>query len=202
VSAPRLEFQFIDGSSKKFWAIELQGPSFTVHFGRIGSAGQKRRRGSATKALPSASMKSSSLIKPKTATSKCTPVQPRRSACPSCLSWQGMRPKARTSAIESCAIPRSTSPVGRPHCRRLCAVGDWYVEMAIPRDSEVALTKRVSVTVFQRRSTDRAFLDRSAGSRFRHHRRSDRDPSRWRVARYRARAANSARRRSRSTASR
>jgi predicted DNA-binding WGR domain protein len=40
----RREFQFIDGSSKKFWAIELEGPSLTVHFGRIGTAGQTKEK--------------------------------------------------------------------------------------------------------------------------------------------------------------
>jgi predicted DNA-binding WGR domain protein len=40
----RREFQFIEGSSKKFWAIELEGPSLTVHFGRIGTAGQTKEK--------------------------------------------------------------------------------------------------------------------------------------------------------------
>jgi predicted DNA-binding WGR domain protein len=40
----RREFQFVDGSSKKFWAIELEGPSFTVQFGRIGTAGQTKAK--------------------------------------------------------------------------------------------------------------------------------------------------------------
>ena len=38
----RREFQFIDGSSKKFWAIGLDGKAFTVHFGRIGTLGQAK----------------------------------------------------------------------------------------------------------------------------------------------------------------
>src|SRR5262249_48026384 len=38
----RREFQLIDGSSKKFWAIEFNSTSFTVHFGRIGTAGQAK----------------------------------------------------------------------------------------------------------------------------------------------------------------
>ena len=40
----RREFQFIDGSSKKFWAIELDGKAFTVHFGRIGTTGQAKEK--------------------------------------------------------------------------------------------------------------------------------------------------------------
>jgi predicted DNA-binding WGR domain protein len=35
----RREFRFIGGSSKKCWAIELNGKSFTVQFGRIGTVG-------------------------------------------------------------------------------------------------------------------------------------------------------------------
>jgi predicted DNA-binding WGR domain protein len=37
---PRREFLLSDGSSKKFWAIDLDGKKFTVQFGRIGTAGQ------------------------------------------------------------------------------------------------------------------------------------------------------------------
>ena len=40
----RREFQFIDGSSKKFWSIALDGTSFTVHFGRIGTLGQAKAK--------------------------------------------------------------------------------------------------------------------------------------------------------------
>jgi predicted DNA-binding WGR domain protein len=44
VRTERREFQFIDGSSKKFWAIELDGKAFTVHFGRIGTTGQAKEK--------------------------------------------------------------------------------------------------------------------------------------------------------------
>src|SRR5262245_5703601 len=40
----RREFQLIDGSSKKFWAIEFNSTSFIVHFGRIGTAGQAKEK--------------------------------------------------------------------------------------------------------------------------------------------------------------
>src|SRR4051812_28068951 len=33
-------FEYSDGKSSKFWNIQLQGQSFTVTFGRIGSKGQ------------------------------------------------------------------------------------------------------------------------------------------------------------------
>jgi predicted DNA-binding WGR domain protein len=45
----RREFQFQDGSSDKFWVIDLKGKSFTVQFGRTGTAGQTQ-----TKAFSSA----------------------------------------------------------------------------------------------------------------------------------------------------
>jgi predicted DNA-binding WGR domain protein len=44
----RREFQFIDGSSRKFWAIELDGESFTVQFGRIGTGGQSKEKAFST----------------------------------------------------------------------------------------------------------------------------------------------------------
>lgn len=40
----RREFQFIEGASKKFWAIELSGSSFTVQWGRIGTQGQTQTK--------------------------------------------------------------------------------------------------------------------------------------------------------------
>src|SRR5262245_1965415 len=40
----RREFQFSDGSSNKFWAIEVDGTSQTVHFGRVGTAGQAQSK--------------------------------------------------------------------------------------------------------------------------------------------------------------
>lgn len=40
----RREFTFVEGSSSKFWAIEQSGKSFTVTFGRIGTAGQTQTK--------------------------------------------------------------------------------------------------------------------------------------------------------------
>jgi predicted DNA-binding WGR domain protein len=40
----RREFQFVEGSSSKFWAIELDGNRFTVTWGRIGTAGQTQTK--------------------------------------------------------------------------------------------------------------------------------------------------------------
>ncbi len=40
----RREFHFQDGASNKFWAIELEGSSYSVHFGRAGTAGQTQTK--------------------------------------------------------------------------------------------------------------------------------------------------------------
>ncbi len=37
-------FEFVGGSSQKFWEISLSGNSFTVRFGRIGTAGQSQAK--------------------------------------------------------------------------------------------------------------------------------------------------------------
>ena len=37
-------FEFIGGSSRKFWEISVAGKSFTVRFGRIGTAGQSQTK--------------------------------------------------------------------------------------------------------------------------------------------------------------
>jgi len=37
-------FEFSGGSSEKFWEISLTGDSFTVRFGRIGTAGQSQTK--------------------------------------------------------------------------------------------------------------------------------------------------------------
>jgi predicted DNA-binding WGR domain protein len=45
-------FEFVSGSSSKFWEISLDGSAFTVRFGRIGTAGQAQSKtfGDAAKA--------------------------------------------------------------------------------------------------------------------------------------------------------
>jgi predicted DNA-binding WGR domain protein len=41
---PRREYQLVEGTSRKFWAIELEGATHTVQFGRIGTAGQTQTK--------------------------------------------------------------------------------------------------------------------------------------------------------------
>jgi predicted DNA-binding WGR domain protein len=40
----RREFHFVEGTSNKFWAIDLRGTQFTVDWGRIGTAGQTQTK--------------------------------------------------------------------------------------------------------------------------------------------------------------
>src|SRR5262245_8588599 len=40
----RREFHFKEGSSNKFWSIELDGKKFYVHFGKEGTSGQKQEK--------------------------------------------------------------------------------------------------------------------------------------------------------------
>jgi predicted DNA-binding WGR domain protein len=40
----RREFQFAEGSSNKFWSIELREQSFIVHYGRVGTNGQSQEK--------------------------------------------------------------------------------------------------------------------------------------------------------------
>lgn len=41
-------FELVEGTSSKFWEIELEGAGFTVRFGRIGTAGQTQQKSFAT----------------------------------------------------------------------------------------------------------------------------------------------------------
>lgn len=44
----RREFHFSEGTSNKFWAIQLDGTSFTVQYGRLGTSGQSQVKSFAT----------------------------------------------------------------------------------------------------------------------------------------------------------
>ena len=61
----RYELEFSDGKSNKFWAITLDGTSFTVHYGRIGTNGQQRKKefDSEDKALAAAEKQMQSKLK-------------------------------------------------------------------------------------------------------------------------------------------
>lgn len=43
-SSDKRRFEFVDGKSNKYWEIQLHGKSFTVTWGRIGTAGQTQTK--------------------------------------------------------------------------------------------------------------------------------------------------------------
>ncbi|MGN6104205.1 MAG: WGR domain-containing protein, partial [Kofleriaceae bacterium] len=45
---PVQRYEFVEGTSKKFWEIELDGSAFTARWGRIGTAGQEKQQSFAT----------------------------------------------------------------------------------------------------------------------------------------------------------
>ena len=44
VTGIRRRFEFIEGTSSKFWELEVNGVQVTVRFGRIGTAGQSETK--------------------------------------------------------------------------------------------------------------------------------------------------------------
>ena len=43
-------FVFIEGTSQKFWEVEVAGSTMTVRFGRLGAAGQEKAKSFASEA--------------------------------------------------------------------------------------------------------------------------------------------------------
>jgi uncharacterized protein (TIGR02996 family) len=104
-------FQYSDAKSHKFWNIDVQGSSFTVTFGKVGSAGQSQ-----TKTFPSpekAQAEADKLIREKTAKGY-TETTPRDAA-------------SEAEALEEAV--RSD-----PHDRAAhSALADWLAEHGEPR---------------------------------------------------------------------
>src|SRR5262249_29709614 len=62
--AGKRRFEFSEGTSNKFWELELQGKSFTVTYGKIGTAGQTKTKDCADEAA--ARKEHDKLVKEKT----------------------------------------------------------------------------------------------------------------------------------------
>lgn len=60
----RRNFEFVEGSARKFWAITVEENAFTVHFGRIGTTGQAQQKSFAD--APTARREADKLIAEKT----------------------------------------------------------------------------------------------------------------------------------------
>jgi predicted DNA-binding WGR domain protein len=110
----RREFQFTEGRSRKFWAIEVDGPRFTVRFGRLGTAGQAQTKefGSDAEALKAADK----LIAEKTkkgyaeAGAAAPPVAPAKAAAPA--------PPPAPAGAATLEIVRRVDAVPPPWMRR------------------------------------------------------------------------------------
>jgi predicted DNA-binding WGR domain protein len=44
MTAARRRFEFVEGNSRKFWEVVVQGPEVTVCYGRIGTQGQSNTK--------------------------------------------------------------------------------------------------------------------------------------------------------------
>jgi predicted DNA-binding WGR domain protein len=44
LTSGKRRFEFVQGSSNKFWEIAITGPNVAVRFGRIGSSGQSETK--------------------------------------------------------------------------------------------------------------------------------------------------------------
>lgn len=138
----RREFQLIDGTSRKFWAIQLDGKSFTVHYGRIGTAGQAQEKSFADDAAAQAAADKLILEKTKkgysevegSATGAAGPVPPVR-ASPETQP----KPPAAAAKNEETPKPESAAAATTPSST---AAGELQRSIALKEDDYVVATWR------------------------------------------------------------
>lgn len=120
----RREFHFREGTSNKFWAIEVQQTQFTVKFGKIGTAGQTQTKsfGSEAEALK----QSQKLIAEKTGKGYV-----EVGSSPS-----GPQPELAEQAEESPPVSASSSP---PSARPLKKAPEASLSATESRQPEIAL---------------------------------------------------------------
>src|SRR5262249_6678545 len=110
-----------DGSSRKFWAIELDGKSFSVHYGRIGTVGQAKEKIFSSEDL--AKREYDKLISDKakggyvevdasSTTATPTPV-PTKSAVNAEPTVTATRDDGKAAAVEKAASEASATPAGK-----------------------------------------------------------------------------------------
>ena len=105
-------FEFVEGTSSKFWMPEVQGTTFIVTYGRIGTAGSARRRPSPTRRPPSASTTRRSRRRCARATTRCPPRAPQ--AAPAARRRRRRRSEARAAAPRAAAASPAPSRWPRP----------------------------------------------------------------------------------------
>jgi uncharacterized protein (TIGR02996 family) len=117
-------FQYSDAKSHKFWNIELTGKSFTVTYGRVGSAGQTQTKTFATEAL--AQKEQDKLVKEKLAKgySETTP-----SAAP--------QPSSLRVALEGALVEDPGNLANH------MAYADWLTEQGDPKGEFIQVQMRL-----------------------------------------------------------
>src|SRR5262245_16419272 len=111
----RREFHFSEGSSDKFWAIEVDGKQFTVQFGRQGTAGQTQAKkfSSEAEARAAADKLIAEKVKKGYVEAGASPAAPAASAAPATPKAAKAKAKAPAPAAAPPAAPPApaTPPV-------------------------------------------------------------------------------------------
>src|SRR5947209_897348 len=108
----RREFHFTEGSSKKFWAIEVEGKGFTVHFGRLGTTGQAQKKEFASEA--EAQKAADKLIAEKTRKGYAEVQTAARTVPTATVKAAATAPKPKAEAAEAPAPPPPRPAPARP----------------------------------------------------------------------------------------
>jgi predicted DNA-binding WGR domain protein len=104
------EFHFQEGTANKFWTIELGAKSYTVHFGRLGTAGQTQTKEFSSEAAARAAHgklvaeKTKKGYKEVTGSQVGTPA-PASAAPETCAKPEGTKKSATKATKEGSAVP-------------------------------------------------------------------------------------------------
>lgn len=120
-------YEFVEGTSKKFWEIELDGESFTVRFGRIGTDGQEQTKDFDTPA--DAKREYKKLVAEKT--KKGYKLVSSGADAPAAVS-------ARNPELEAAIERTIDSPQG------YLVYGDWLQSQGDPRGELIAIQARLA----------------------------------------------------------
>lgn len=161
---PARRFEQIEGTSSKFWEVDVDGKSLTVRFGRIGTNGQTQTKAFATDAKASAER--DKLVKEKlgkgykevappaalpAVAPKAAPVSPPLPPPPPPSATKEATPPATTATIATTAAPIESvsaaaaapgpvadAPMGSPSSRRVAWTDDLRRSMEAVRGVSLA----------------------------------------------------------------
>lgn len=101
-------FEFVEGTSKKFWEIELQGTEFTVRWGRIGTNGQTQQKSFANTAKAQAEHDKLIAEKQKKGYAEVDGGTPNPPAAPDEAQRTAPAPARKKAAAKTAAAPAPT----------------------------------------------------------------------------------------------